>query len=129
MGMELTMAKVLLVDDSDTWCNTVVAEFGKAGIVVIRARHYDEARLAAQDEDLSLVMVDMLVAARAGAGFVRKLRSLPSLKNTPVLLTTTGTDHSAVHQAMGDSVDEIMSKNRSSLDGLTRRLTKLPLSA
>lgn len=121
--------KVLLIDDSDSWCKAVTEELDKAGIGVIRFRDYKEALAEITSERPFLVMVDLLVATRAGAGFVRRLRSLPWLKNIPLLLTTVGTAPQAVFQAVGASSNEVVSKNKSTIEGLAERLKSLPASA
>jgi DNA-binding response OmpR family regulator len=125
----ITMSKVLVVDDSDLWCSAVALELGKAGYSVIRARHHVEALAAAAEERPDLVMVDVLLAARAGAGFVRQMRSIPTMKDTPMLLTTTGTERAAVQGAMGVAAEEIMPKSRQSLDDLSQRLRAIGISA
>lgn len=123
------MNKVLVIDDSDAWAQTVEAELGKAGYSVLRARQSEEALETAADEKPELVLVDLLMAARAGAGFFRRMRTMPMLKNTLMLLTTTGTAHTAVEEALGVRHDQIIRKNRSALDEVSARLRRLPLSA
>ncbi len=124
------MNKILVIDDSDSWFDAVAAECEKVGFSAVRAVHHKEALAVAQDESVSMVLVDLLVAAKAGAGFLRHLRSLPKLKNTPVILATTGTDPQKANQAVGGvSAHEVISKDRKSLETLSDRLRKLPVSA
>jgi CheY-like chemotaxis protein len=122
------MSKVLLIDDSDPWCATVSCELGKAGHTVVRARDQEEAIAAATDQRPSLVLVDLLLAAKAGAGFVRKLRSLPAMRNIPMLLTTAGTNRQMAQHAVGQAADQIITKDRGSLDAIAQRLAKLPMA-
>lgn len=122
------MSKVLVVDDSDVWCDAVATELGKAGYSVIQAKHQAEALAVAADEKPSLILVDLLIAAQAGVGFVRRLRSLPSMKDIPMMLTTAGTDPRAVQRAMGDGINHVISKNRRALGDLSELLRK-PLAA
>lgn len=125
----LPMSKILLIDDSDPWCTTVASELEKAGHTVVRARDQEEALSAASDERPSLVLVDMLLAAKAGASFVRKLRSLPNMQNTPMLLTTAGTNRQMAQHALGHTADQIITKDRQSLSKITERLARLPMAS
>ncbi|GEM_PF-6606632 len=120
------MRKILVIDDHDPWCDNVALELQKAGHEVIRARDEAQAVAAASDERPSLVLVDLLVAAKAGAGFVRRLRSLPSMRNTPMLLTTAGTNRQVAQHALGQSADEIITKNKHSMSTIIERLMRLP---
>lgn len=122
------MSKVLLIDDSDLWCAAVASELEKAGHTVVRAHDQEEAILAASGERPSLVLVDLLLAAKGGASFVRKLRSLPAMKNTPMLLTTAGTNREVAQHAVGQAADQIITKDKQSLDAITQRLARLPMA-
>lgn len=122
------MCKVLVVDDSDSWFSAVAAECEKVGISALRAFDHDQAMEAASEQRPSLVLVDLLVAAKAGAGFIRQLRSLPNMKDTPMLLTTSGTSVTTARHAVGGAA-EVVGKDRRALASLSERLRKLPLSA
>jgi CheY-like chemotaxis protein len=123
------MNKVLVIDDSDAWYSAVENELGKQGCTVVRARHQDQAISAATDEQPDLVIIDLLLATRAGAGFVRRLRSLPNLKNIPMVLTSSGTGQGAVTSALGPQAQDVIPKNAKGLGTITDRLRKLPVSA
>lgn len=122
------MSKVLVIDDSDSWFDAVAAECEKAGYSVIRAQHHREALEMQPDEPVSLVMVDLLIAAKAGAGFMRQLRSRPQLKNAPMLLATAGTSPAKAMQAVGGTTAEIISKDSRSLGSLFEKLRALPVA-
>ena len=62
------MSTVLVIDDSDMWCDAVELELGKHGYTVLRARHQDEAMSAAMEEQPTLVVIDVLLAARRRRG-------------------------------------------------------------
>ena len=122
------MSKILVIDDADPWCSTVASELEKAGHTVIRARDEKEAVSSASDEHPALVLVDMLIAVKAGAGFVRKLRSLPAMKRTPMLVVTAGTNRHAAEHALGQAANQIITKDANSLNTIVERLAKLPLA-
>lgn len=122
------MGKVLVIDDSDRWFSAVAAECEKVGFSALRAMNHDEAMSVANEQRPSLVVVDLLVAARAGAGFIRQLRSLPHMKNTTMLLATSGTSHASAKQAVGGAA-EIVGKDSDSLVRLSEHLRKMPLNA
>lgn len=127
-GGKQAMSKVLVIDDSDTWFSAVAEECAKAGFSAIRAMDHDEAFVAVSEERPSLVLVDLLVAAKAGAGFIRRLRSMPQMKDTPMVLASSGTSAHTARQAVGGGA-EVVSKDKRALEHLSERLRKLPLSA
>lgn len=122
------MSKVLVIDDSDTWFSAVAEECAKAGFSAVRAMDHAQAFAAVNEERPSLVMVDLLVAAKAGAGFIRRLRSMPQMKHTPMVLASSGTTSHTAKQAVGADA-EVVAKDKQSLQSLSERLRKLPLSA
>lgn len=123
------MSRVLVIDDSEAWFTAIAAECEKVGYQAMRVSDGDEAIQIAASQPPSLVVVDVLIAARAGASFIRQLRSLPSMRNTPMLLATAGTNPHTARQALGGSSAEIVPKNRQSLEGLSDKLRRLPISA
>lgn len=123
------MSRVLVIDDSEAWFTAIAAECEKAGYHAMRVADSDEAIQIAMQQPPSLVVVDVLIAAKAGASFIRQLRSLPSMKNTPMLLATAGTHPHTARQALGGTSAEIVPKDRRSLETLSDKLRKLPVSA
>jgi len=123
------MGKVLVIDDSEAWFTAIAAECEKAGYSAMRVSDSDEALDLVTRQPPMLIVVDVLIAAKAGASFIRQLRSLPSMNNTPMLLTTAGTNPNAARQALGGSSAEIIPKNKHSLETLAEKLRKLPISA
>ena len=125
------MGKVLVIDDSEAWFTAVAAECEKAGYSAMRVSDSDEALELVTRQPPLLVLVDVLIAAKAGASFIRQLRSLPSMNNTPMLLTTAGINPNTAtaRQALGGSSAEIIPKNKSSLEAFSEKLRQLPLTA
>lgn len=129
MSDSMVTSTVLVIDESDAWFMAVATECEKLGYSAVRARHRDEALAAAQQQKPVLVMVDLLLAAKSGAGFIRRLRSLPAMKGTPMLLATSGTDANRAQQAVGGAQAQVVEKNKQSLHALSERLRALPVSA
>ena len=126
---EATMGTVLVIDDSESWFSAIAVECEKAGYSAMRVSDSDEAIDFVTRQPPLLIVVDVLIAAKAGASFIRQLRSLPSMSNTPMLLTTAGVNAKTARLALGVTSEEIIPKNKRALETFSEKLRKLPLSA
>ena len=124
----ISMNKILIIDDSDSWFDAVAAECEKAGFYAIRAMRHDEPLDLKGDDTISMVLVDLLVATKAGAGYIRQLRSQPKLKNAQMLLATAGTNAQSAMHAVGGRSAEVIAKDATSLASIAERLRKLPVA-
>ena len=126
---EATMGTILVIDDSESWFSAIAVECEKAGYSAMRVSDSEAAIELVGRQPPLLIVVDVLIAAKAGASFIRQLRSLPSMSNTPMLLTTAGVNAKTARLALGVTSEEIIPKNKRSLETFSEKLRKLPLSA
>ena len=78
--------RVLIVDDSLTVRMDLKATFESAGIATTLCATLADARAALASEDLSLVILDVVLPDGDGIDLLREIKDHPSTSKTPVLL-------------------------------------------
>ncbi len=83
------MAKILIVDDSPTQVALMQAAVTEAGHSSIVATDGDAALKLAPAEKPALILLDVVMPNVDGFQVCRKLRKLPEVAATPIVLVTT----------------------------------------
>ena len=79
----------LVVDDSATMQEMVSFTLTRAGFAVTKAGNGQEALGQLTGGRFDLIITDLNMPVMDGITFIKKLRTLPSFKFTPVLMLTT----------------------------------------
>lgn len=93
------MAQVLVVDDSASMRNMVMATLTSVGHSVKDAENGQEALEVAKESVFDAVITDLNMPIMDGISFVKELRALSQYSYTPILLLTT--ESSADKKAAG----------------------------
>lgn len=83
------MALILAVDDSPSMRKMVAFTLTGAGYQVLEAVDGQDALEQAQKQQVDLILTDQNMPRLDGLGLIRKLRSMPNYKDTPILMLTT----------------------------------------
>lgn len=83
------MAQVLVVDDSASMRNMVVATLSSAGHTAKDAENGADALKLAQSSSFDAVITDLNMPVMDGITLVKELRALSNYNYTPILLLTT----------------------------------------
>lgn len=97
------MAQILIVDDSASMRNMVMATLQSAGHQVADAEDGQQAFDKAKTQSFDAVVTDLNMPVMDGISLVRNLRTLPNYKYLPILLLTTesSTDKKSEGKAAG----------------------------
>jgi two-component system chemotaxis response regulator CheY len=79
----------LVVDDSTTMQEMVSFTLSKAGFDVTRASNGKEGITSVQGRTFDLVVTDLNMPEMDGVEFIKKLRTIPAYRFTPILMLTT----------------------------------------
>lgn len=85
------MRKILSLDDSITMVQTVKLALTKAGYEVVTFTEGQKALDYLQGNKVGLVVTDLHMPAMDGITFIKKVRSLPNYRFTPIIILTTET--------------------------------------
>ncbi|WP_448548638.1 response regulator [Thalassotalea fusca] len=83
------MAKVLVVDDSNSIRDMVSFTLKSAGYDTVEAKDGMEGLTKAKSSDFDLVISDVNMPNMDGINLCQELRKLPTFKFTPILMLTT----------------------------------------
>jgi CheY-like chemotaxis protein len=87
-GPDTTAARVLIVDDDVSVTDTFSRMLRLEGYQVWVAHSADQGLLLAQAHSPHAVILDMRMPLTSGLQFLRAIRAIPGLTNTPVAIVT-----------------------------------------
>ncbi|KQO51249.1 MULTISPECIES: response regulator [unclassified Methylobacterium] len=83
-------ATIMIVDDSPTMLMSIEGILTKAGLGVVKAANGEQAlETLKTGTKPSLVITDLNMGAMDGIELIRRVRKLPGLQFTPILMLTT----------------------------------------
>lgn len=83
-------ATIMIVDDSPTMLMSIEGTLTKAGLGVVKAANGEQAlETLKTGTKPSLVITDLNMGAMDGIELIRRVRKLPGLQFTPILMLTT----------------------------------------
>ncbi len=86
--------KILAVDDSKTMRDMIAFTLRGAGYEVVEADDGEDALSKLGGSGVNLVITDINMPRLDGIGLIKKLRSDPSYRSTPILVLTTESESS-----------------------------------
>ena len=95
--MEVTNAKILIVDDEKDIIEFLKYNFEKEGFKVFTARNGNEGKQVAKKEKPDLIILDIMMPGMDGVELCQDLRALPEFEDTLIIfLTARGEDYSQI---------------------------------
>ncbi len=93
---------VLVVDDDPSSIDLVTRTLSRAGVASIAAASGEEALALLQKQQVSAIILDVLMPGMGGLGLLHHIKSTPDLQGTPTIMLTM-TDQRSAAFAMGAS--------------------------
>jgi two-component system alkaline phosphatase synthesis response regulator PhoP len=94
-----SMKKILLIEDEGLLADMYKAKFEKAGFKVLLALNVPEGIETAREEKPDLIILDILLPDENGISFLKKLRKMPAIADTPVVALSNYDDPQAKKEA------------------------------
>lgn len=104
------MATVLVVDDSPTVREMLVAQLTEGGMTVIEAQDGKDAIEKLQATTPDLVVTDVVMPNMNGYELCRWIKKNPSTQNVPVVMCTTKSEDFDKHWGMKQGADAYITK-------------------
>jgi two-component system NtrC family sensor kinase len=103
--------KILAVDDSPTYLDTVSSVLRADGFEVAVARSGEEALdlLAAQPVDC--ILLDLMMPGLGGEATCQRIKGAPGIRDIPVILLTALEDREAMIHGLGAGADDYITKS------------------
>ncbi len=85
----MSSKKVLIVDDSPTEIKMIKKAISEHDFVIVEATNGEEAIQKATSELPDLIVLDVIMPKMNGFQACRKIKTIPELKNIPIIMLTS----------------------------------------
>jgi DNA-binding response OmpR family regulator len=102
---------VLAVDDSETYLQALAADLRHEGYVVSLARSGEEALDLLAREPVDCVLLDMIMPGIGGREACRRVKSVPVLRDIPIVILTGLEDSVAMIEGLSAGADDYIAKS------------------
>jgi two-component system NtrC family sensor kinase len=103
--------KVLAVDDSETYLQKLADALRSEGYEVILARSGEEALELLAVEPVDCVLLDLLMPGIGGGETCQRVKSVPVMRDIPIIMLTAVEDREAMIQGLGAGADDYIAKS------------------
>lgn len=112
MARKPAAQKVLLVEDNSAYAEAMAALLQRDGLVVHRAETGIDGLLAARVIKPDLVLLDINMPEMDGLKMLKKMRSKPWGKRTPIVLLTVSSDATNLQRAIEYDTTDYLIKDQ-----------------
>jgi two-component system, chemotaxis family, response regulator PixH len=104
------MAKILVVDDTNTDLQTATLSLRSAGYNVSTARNEQEAKQHLATETPDLIVLDVVLPDRSGFELCRELKEHAQMKCIPVVMCSSKNSKMDIYWGMQQGADAYLAK-------------------
>ena len=121
------MSTILLIDDSPSALETLLATLDGQGYQLVTAQNGPEALQLAGRIRPDVILLDVMMPGMDGFEVCRRIRSTPELAEVPIVLLTALDDHDSLLKGLEAGADDFFSKpiDRKELLVRVRTITRL----
>jgi two-component system NtrC family sensor kinase len=113
--------KILAVDDSETYLQELAEALRAQGYEVVLARSGEEALQLLAVQPVDCVLLDLLMPGIGGTETCRRIKSVPVMRDIPIVMLTAVEDREAMIQGLSAGADDYIAKS-SDFDVLRARV-------
>ena len=103
--------KVLAVDDSETYLQQLAEALRGDGYEVVLARSGEEALELLAVDPVDCVLLDMIMPGIGGRETCRRLKSVPAMRDIPIIILTAVEDRAAMLDGLASGADDYIAKS------------------
>jgi len=107
----LAPKKILAVDDSLTYLNTLAEALRSGGYDVILAHSGEEALEMLSVQPVDCIVLDLLMPGIGGKETCRRVKQASGLRDTPLIILTGMDDSNAMIEGLGAGADDYIAKS------------------
>jgi DNA-binding response OmpR family regulator len=107
----LAPKKILAVDDSQTYLNTLTEALRSSGYDVIMAHSGEEALEMLSVQPVDCIVLDLLMPGIGGKETCRRVKQASGLRDTPLIILTGMDDSSAMIEGLSAGADDYIAKS------------------
>lgn len=103
--------KILTVDDSETYLQHLAEALRSEGYEVILARSGEEALALLAVQPVDCMLLDLLMPGIGGRETCRRVKSVPTMRDIPIIMLTSVEDRDAMIQGLTAGADDYVAKS------------------
>lgn len=103
--------KILAVDDSETYLQQVAESLRAEGYELVLARSGEEALQLLAVQSVDCVLLDLLMPGIGGRETCRRVKSVPVMRDIPIVMLTAVEDRDAMIQGLSAGADDYIAKS------------------
>ncbi len=103
--------RILAVDDSETYLQELADMLRTEGYDVALARSGEEALELLAVQPVDCVLLDLIMPGIGGQDVCQRVKSTPTLRDTPVIMLTAREDRDAIIEGLGAGADDYIVKS------------------
>jgi two-component system NtrC family sensor kinase len=103
--------KILAVDDSETYLRELADALRADGYEVILARSGEEALELLAVQPVDCILLDLLMPGIGGKETCRRIKSVPVMRDIPIVMLTAVDDRASMIQGLGAGADDYIAKS------------------
>src|SRR6202043_584033 len=103
--------KILAVDDSETYLQKVAEALRADGYEMVLARSGEEALQLLAVQPVDCILLDVIMPGIGGQETCRRLKSVPVMRDIPIVMLTAVDDRDAMIQGLGAGADDYIAKS------------------
>jgi two-component system NtrC family sensor kinase len=103
--------KILAVDDSETYLQEVANALRADGYEIVLARSGEEALQLLAIQPVDCVLLDLMMPGIGGRETCRRVKSVPAMRDIPIVMLTAVDDRAAMIDGLGAGADDYIAKS------------------
>jgi len=120
--------KILIIDDDKIFTKVLkdgIRAKGEGRYDVVLAHDGEEGLAVAEKEHPDLILLDLVMPKVDGMQFLQKVREIPDLVKTPILINSELSDIKKVSEGLELGVKGYIVKNEYSIDDVVHRIDEI----
>ena len=103
--------KILAVDDSETYLQELAGALRADGYELVLARSGEEALDMLAVQQVDCLLLDLMMPGIGGLETCRRMKSVPEMRDIPVVMLTAREDHAAMIEGLSAGADDYVAKS------------------
>src|SRR5262249_49559156 len=104
-------SRILAIDDSPSYLAALAAELEVDGHEVLLGRSGEEGLTELEARRIDCILLDRMMPGLGGIETCRRIRSLPTLRGTPVVMLTGSDERTAIIEGLNAGADDYIVKS------------------
>ncbi len=126
MEQNQTDQKTILIVEDDTFMGGLLErKFQQSNFQVARAMNVDEARKIIESQQISLILLDIILPGTDGITFLKELKLNPQFKDIPVIITSNLGKEEEIEKGIAEGATDYIVKAHTTPGEIVEKVEKI----